>query len=273
MTARILDVSPDEYHALPAFSSTVAKELIARSPLHARCMVGKAPSKLLDRGSVIHRLVLGKGADYEVIQHGDWRTNAAKAARDSARSRGLVPVLAHEFEDYNIAAEHIRIQLAERDIVLDGRSEFAITWTEQTEFGPVECKGMLDHCWPDIGVILDLKITENASPSSVERTSENLGYAIQAAAYSRALVALDPDLQGRVAFAFAFCEPDEPYALNLSEPDGIFQEIGERRWLRAVREWAKCTAENKWPSYGTTTNPLTAPAWALAREGYTADER
>jgi hypothetical protein len=61
--------------------------------------------------------------------------------------------------------------------------------------------------------------------------------------------------------------------MNVCEPDGIFRELGERRWIRAVTEWARCTAENRWPSYGTTVNPITAPTWALAREGYPADDR
>jgi hypothetical protein len=184
-----------------------------------------------------------------------------------------VPVLHDDLEDYHTAAETIRVKLAERDLILDGVSEQAITWVEHTEFGDVTCKGRFDHVWPDLGIILDLKVTENASPSFVERNAENLGYAIQAAAYTRALSAFDPDLQGRVAFAFIFAEAEEPYALNISEPDGIFREIGERRWLRAVREWARCIKENHWPSYGTAVNPITAPSWALAREGYQPDER
>jgi hypothetical protein len=217
--------------------------------------------------------VLGKGKDYAVVQASDWRTKAAQQQRDDARAKGLVPVLAHDFEDYCVAAERIRVELATRKILLDGLSEQAITWVEHTDYGDVQCKGLLDHVWPDVGMILDLKVTADASPTSVERTSENLGYAIQAAAYSRAVAALSPDLAGRVAFAFAFCEADDPWAINISEPDGVFREIGERRWLRAVREWALCKRNNSWPSYGEAVNPISAPSWALAKEGYTADER
>jgi hypothetical protein len=273
MTARILNISLDEYFEHPAFSASVAKTLISRSPLHAKVAASEKPSKILDRGTSIHRLVLGKGKDFAVIQHSDWRTKDAQAQRDAARAQGLIPVLAHEFEDYCNAAESIRVQLADRKLVLDGESELAIEWEEQTPHGPVLCKGMLDHVWLDTGIILDLKVTENAAPSSVERTSENLNYAIQHAAYTRALTALEPDLAGRVAFAFAFCEPEPPHAINLCEPDGIFRELGERRWVRAVHTWAECTKTNHWPGYGPAVNPLTSPSWALAREGYAPDER
>jgi len=273
MTAKILDVTPDEYHARPGFSSTIAKVLIDQSPLHAKASAGLPPSKLLDRGTVIHRLVLGKGKDYAILQFKDWRTDKAKDARDEARKGGLVPVLEHEFADYAAAAEHIRVQLAERGIVLDGASELAVEWIEQTEHGPVTCRAMFDHLWLVEGAILDLKITGDAAPASVERTAENLGYAIQAAAYTRALTALDGDLAGRIKFLFAFCEPDDPYAINVSQPDGVFRELGERRWLRAVSTWAHCQKTGIYPGYGTSINYLNPPAWALAREGYTTDER
>ncbi len=266
--ARILDVTPDEYHARPGLSSSKAKTLIAKSPLHAKSERERDPTKSLDRGNVIHRLVLGKGRDYAVVQANDWRTNVAKAARDEARAQGLVPVLVGDFEEYALAAEKIRVTLADRGYVLDGASELAVEWLEETEHGDVTCRGMMDHVWLETGVIFDLKITADAAPSFVERNAENLGYAIQSAAYTRALVALRPELAGRVDFLFAFCEAEEPYAINVCRPDGMFRELGERRWIRAVNTWGHCEKSGTWPAYGVGVNQLSPPAWALAREDY-----
>lgn len=274
MVAQLLDISIDEYHALDAFSSSMAKTLISRSPAHARAGIRKTPTKAMERGDVIHKLLLGKGKDFEVIEHGDYRTKAAQEKRDEAREKGLVPILAHQIESACVAAESIRIQLADRNIVLDGRSEQAITWTEHTEFGDVLCKALLDHVWLDTGMIVDIKTTDNAALSAVERTAENFGYGIQHAAYTRAVGEFDPDLVGRIGFGFIFCETEEePFAVNICEPDGPFSELGERRWLRAAREWARCTRDNHWPGYGPAVNPISAPTWALAREGYATGER
>jgi hypothetical protein len=274
VSAKLLDVTADEYHAIEAFSSSTAKIVLERSPGHARIGLKKKPTKSLDGGNIIHRLLLGKGKGFDVIQHGDYKTKAAQAKRDAARDAGLVPVLAHEMEGYATAAEAIRVQLADRGIVLDGVSEQAITWVEKTPHGDVLCKGMMDHVWPDVGIILDIKTCEDASQAAIERAAEKYNYAVQSTAYSRALVALDPDLAGRVAFSFAFCETSEPHAVNVTEPDGPFQELGLRRWLRAVNIWAECAARNHWPTtYGANVNPLSPPSWALAREGFTADER
>lgn len=271
---KLLDLSTDEYFALDAFSQSAAKTLLSRSPAHARTGYRKKPTKEMERGDVIHRLVLGKGKDFVVVNADDWRTKAAQQKRDEAHAAGLVPVLVEHFERHNIAAESIRLQLEERGIHLDGTSEQQITWTEHTECGDVQCKGMIDHLVLDAGIVIDLKTTTDASPSTVERQAENLGYAIQAAAYSSALTAIDPELAGRVAFAFVFAEVEqEPYLINVCEPDGVFRELGERRWRRALSTWAKCQRDQHWPGYGGPINPITSPTWALSREGFTTDER
>lgn len=266
--AQIITCTPEEYFKRPGFSSSVAKVVISQSPAHAKAEISREPSKELDRGSAIHRLTLGKGKAFRVAppEVKEWRTNEAKKFRDDARAEGFVPLKAYEFEDYSAASTKLLEQLAARGIVLDGLSECAIEWYEETPHGHLLCKAMLDHLWIEKGMILELKVTENAAPSAIERTAENLGYGIGWAAYTRALTSLRPDLAGRVKFRFAFAEPDEPWALNLCQPDGEFRELGERRWLRACATWAKCEAEQNWPAYGDGVNQLAAPTWALARE-------
>jgi hypothetical protein len=270
VTARILDVTPDEYHVLPGLSSSIAKVVIAKSPLHAKCEADKKPTKEMDFGSVVHRIALGAGKAFEVLDYDSYRTNDAKADRDAARAKGLVPILADDYRRSVVAAKRVVEELGRRGIELDGLSECAIEWFEPTEFGPVQCRAMFDHVWFDRGRVLDLKITGDASPAFVQRNSENLGYAIQQAAYRRGLVALRPELAGREDFLFAFGETDEPFAMNLTRPDGMMRELGERRWLRAVHTWARCMAEDKFPGYGDDINPLSPPPWALSNEDFAA---
>lgn len=276
--ARILDVSPEDYHNLPGLSASTAKTLIDKSPLHAWAehpdLGGKkrTPTKEMDRGTVLHELLLGSGKGIVVLDHKDWRTNASKDDRDKVYADGKTPILAKAYGHLKYARDRIAARLLENGVELDGQSEVAIGWTEITAHGAIECRGMMDHVWLDRGVILDLKITENASPGVVERSAENMGYAIQAAAYQRALGLLRPELAGRTRFLFAFCEPEDPFAVNVCEPDGMFRELGERRWERAVATWAVCKATNKWPGYGQGINSISAPQWALTKEGYSRDE-
>lgn len=272
MTVKILDVTPDEYHQLPGLSASIATTLITRSPLHAWQQhplfgaKGKKPTQEMDLGQVGHTLVLGKGKRFAVLDVKDYKTNDAKAQRDSARAKGFVPIKREAYDGAVTMASRIKERLAEQDIVLNGASELAITWTEDSAHGPVECRGMMDHVFLDRGRVIDLKIVGSAAQTSVERSAENFGYAIQEAAYRSALTKLKPELAGRIEFLFAFCEADEPHAVNLCRGDGMFRELGERRWHRAVETWAECLKNNRWPGYGSGINPLSAPAWAFSRE-------
>jgi len=275
VTAALLDVSPDAYHERPAFSSSLAKVVLSRSPLHAKQGYRKVPTKQMDRGSAAHTFLLGKGKRIACLPYKDWRTDAAKASREKTRAEDMVPLLHSDYTEAEELAKKIRERLKEEHqkdprvpAELDGVSEQAMEWHEETASGPVLCKGMMDHVWLDRGLILDLKIVEDASPSAIERSAENLGYAIQSTAYTRGLSQARPALAGRVKFLFLFVEWDEPYAMNLVEPDGVFREIGERRWLRAVETWGRCLATDTWPAYGSGINRISPPPWALSREDY-----
>ncbi len=310
--ARILNVTPSAYHRLPGFSASLAKVLIGKCAAIAKDAYDRRQEQIaaedeseddddrakdqkqaqLDRGSVLHALVLGKGSErIEVIptealsKNGSFGTVESKAMRDVARRTGKIPVKEPKMVGHEATARAILARLNDAGHVLDGRSEFAIEWYENTPYGPVQCRAMLDHvcAWgldprdetgPVGAVIYDLKIVADAHPDRNERTAEGFGYAIQAAAYTRALTALYPQLGGRIDFRFLFVEPRRPFALwdppNLSGP---FREIGERRWLRAVHAWGKGLATGEWPDYRTEDrNEITAPMWTLKAEGYTPEE-
>lgn len=303
--ARILDVEPDAYHKLPGFSASLAKILIRQSAAHAKDAYDRQAERIaeedeseddedisddkrkrLDQGNVYHALVLGKGRRVEVIpsdklsKSGAYGTKESKALRDGARAAGRIPVKEPELEVHARVAAAIKSQLAAAGHVLDGASELAIEWHEPTPHGPVQCRGMMDHvcAWgldrrDDTGplgaLIYDLKIVGDAAPDRNERTAENLGYAIQVAAYTRALTALYPQLGGRIDFRFLFVESKRPYALWDPMPSGPFREIGERRWRRAVHAWAEGKATGRWPAYRTPDRiEITAPMWTLRNEGY-----
>jgi hypothetical protein len=310
MTARILEVDPATYHKLPGFSASLAKVLITKSAAHAWDVhqrrleqieaedesdedVTDEKRKRLENGTIQHALLLGKGGERIKIipkellsSNGAYGTAAAKAARDGARAAGMIPVKEHEVEIHERVADAIRQRIAGAGHVLDGTSEHAIAWTESTPSGDVECRAMLDHVvmWGVDGhpfdgetapgaIIYDLKIVGDAHPDRCERTAENLGYAIQAAAYTRALTALHPKLGGRIDFRFLFVESKRPYALWDPSLAGAFREIGERRWLRAVNAWAEGLATGRWPDYRTPDRvEITAPIWTLRAEGYQPED-
>ncbi len=272
MTARLLDLDPDAYHMHPGFSASCAKTLIKQSALHAWQGhpafggIAKTPTKEMELGDVIHAIILGNGKTIRIVDHDDWRTNAAKDERKQAYDDGVVPILTKAHEEATFAAMAIMRQLAERGIKLDGDSEQAMEWHEDSPSGPVLCRGMMDHLSRDRLTITDLKTTHDASFRAVEKQAEEFGHAIQWAAYMSGHAKVFPDLEGHVSMRFIFAEPHRPYAINVLEPDGLFRELGQRRWARAVAKWGQCLKDKRWPAYESNGNRLSAPGWALARE-------
>lgn len=255
----------------PSLSSSVAKTIVERSALHAKMThprFGGAPrtSEEMDRGALIHGLVNGGGAGYAVIDADDFRTKAAREARDAARAAGKIPVIASKLEPLLAAADQIRARLSLIGISLSpDHSEVSVFWREPSEAGEVLCRGRLDN-WPGGATIYDLKTTENAAPDAVERSIARFGYDIQVGAYISAIEHLKPELRGRVRFEWIFAEYEPPYSVTRFVAAPSLEEIGRRRWSRAVSTWAECLRTGKWPEYGTQVRHIEAAGWLMMRE-------
>lgn len=280
MTAQLLTIPAREYHLRPELSGSIAKTIIARSELHAWSEhpayggAGKAATKLMDRGAAVGRLLLGKGAELACLPFDDWRTKAAQESRDKARAQDLVPLTHVEHSEYEAAAKEIKSRLDAMGHFISevtGVSEPVVLWQEDSPYGPVACRCMMDHLSIPRATIYELKVVGDAHPEHVERSAESMGYRISAAAYIRALAALRPELIGSIAFQFLFVEPTPPYAIYAPPPSVEFLESGDRDWTSAVSRWARAQRDNHWPGY-ESAGPITRPRWALRRDGYATNE-
>jgi hypothetical protein len=280
--ARILDCTAEEYHKdpceTPSLSSSTAKKLMADSPLHAwtghprfgdeetdedEVAAEDEPTKAKDNGTMIHRLLLGKGAEIVIVEANDFKSKAAREARDEAKAAGKLPIIAHKYDSMLETAEHLRRRLKSYGYDLTGQSEVPIEWFERGIHGPVRCRSMLDHVFINDGVIYDLKTIRSANPKHIGRTWIEKGYDIQAICYPRALEALRPELAGRVEIEFLFAEIKPPYAVVPGSPDGELLQVGELRWGKAVRIWEDCLAKGVWPSYTTSRITFEAPPYQI----------
>lgn len=326
--ARVLDVTPEQYHKLPGLSPSLANTLMSTCLEKARhkyerdvendedaaepdddedasddeeddTRVSADKQKRLDRGSVLHALMLGLGKRLVVIPRADlgkdgrYSTKRSKQLRDDARAAGQIPVKEPEMEVYQRTIAAIRERLAGAGYVLDGRSELAIAWWEPTTLGPVLCRTMLDHVvllaadgWrvdlgappftikPATAVIYEVKFPDDAHPDRSERTAESLGYHIAAAARIRAINALLPSLAGRVEYRYLMCEPRRPYSYWDPTGTGSYLELGRRRWSTAVAMWSRGLKTGQWTGYhdDIMRRQIDLLPWVKRNEGYTDDE-
>lgn len=267
----LVEMSFEDYHKHPAFSSSTAKTLIAESPAHAKAERdnGSGSTRATDKGAIGHRLLLGAGDDFEIIRFDDYKKKAAQEARDAARRAKRVPILEHEHDEISTAVDHVRQRLAGAGVLLDGVSEQTILWNEaDAATGLVQpCRCRVDHL--RIGEakaqILEVKTCATAAPRAIQLAAENMGYAIATAAYKRGVEAALPSLRGCVEYYFIFIELVAPYAINFCAPDAAFEQVGAMRWERAVRTWFECDQSKTWPSYGAGVNKISVPPWVLSR--------
>lgn len=248
-------------------SPSIAATLLQRSPLRAwqaHSKGGAVPSDVTDemrRGKLIDRLLFKTGCEVVIVDADSWRTNVAKAAREEAEARGAIAVLAHKHEEADKVANEIRALLYDRDINLnDGKCQHRVVW----DSAGVACKGFIDLLLTgeDSARIFDLKITDNAAPSSIKL---DMRAQLQHAAYVEAIETLNPEMAGRVTCQFIFAEPDGT-DLSIVEPDGMLASMATSRWKRAVAQWGACLASGKWPGYSRDVYRVEAKPWEMDAE-------
>jgi PDDEXK-like domain of unknown function (DUF3799) len=269
--AKILHgISSEDYYADrlpdgggPSLSSSIAKILLEKTPEQARLAHPRLrslqetedyaddSSDAKDAGSLTHRLVLGKGASLAIVDFEDWRTKAAKAARDEARAAGKIPVLKRIYDEAFLSSRRIRERLHNRGVLLDGESEMVFQWSEKALDGTeVRCRAAMDHVRFGVGKVqcIDIKTLESARPDMCQWHVGDYDHDVQFAAYESALRAIsDPALQ--LDFLFAFVEREPPNIVTIAEFSEKAKAFGRMRWQIAVDRWADCLKLGSWRAY------------------------
>lgn len=273
------DIEPRLYHRdpcpTPSLSASIAKLLLAcpRKAWHAHPRLNpdwtageSTPER--DFGAAVHSMVLGKGADVVAVSAKDWRTGAAKAAREEAREAGRVAILADRYADAVRMVRALREQLVSHELgwVFErGHAEQMLTWCEDG----VWCRSLLDYWRPDLNLIVDYKTTGgSADPDTWARALYQMAGDIQAPFYLRGMraagIARDP------RFVFVVQETDPPYAACVMGLDPAALGMAGRKVEQAIDDWRECLLTGVWPGFPATICWLAAPVYEerklLARE-------
>ena len=248
----------------PSLSAGIAGKLLNLSPAHAWHAYNEQRQNYRRDGSigtVFHALFLGKGADYEVIEAGDFRTKAAREARDEALENGKTPIKEADFDTAQVMVERAVAQLEAHEIgnFTNDRSckaEQTLLWRE----GDVWCRACVDWlpnylgCGPIDAPIINLKTTTCAEPDWWQRNALRCGYDLSEAHYVRGIRHLF-DLEIRELFVVVESKP--PYALSVNMlPNGALA-MAERKRAYAVQRWGECLKRGSWPAYPSHICTLT----------------
>lgn len=276
--AVVRDLPHEQYLRHPALSFSGAKVLIRPAgPARFRHERehGRPPKDEFDVGHAAHNAVLGVGPELVVVDAADWRTNAAKEARELARASGKVPVLSATASKVADMARALRAHpIASRLLhPRSGEPEVSLFWRDEQH--GVDRRGRVD--WlrtPDADgrlILADYKTTTDASPDAIARSLWSYGYDMQAAWYRDLVVGLG--LAKSAPFLFVFQEVAAPYLVHVVEPAPDDLMRGEDKNRRALQLFADCTERDVWPGYNDTgITTVTAPAWAARQFELEQDE-
>jgi hypothetical protein len=264
-----------EYHGDPApkpsLSSSLAKLLLDRSPLHAwtaspRLNPAWEPevSDVFDVGRAAHRAVLGRGGDYVAYPeallgaNGAASTKAAKEWAEEQRAAGRTPLKREQVDAVEAMARATRSHLDACGIQLDPRlSELSAI----AEIDGTWCRVRVDNApdrpvmLPGIGprkVLIDFKSCENATPEKCRKAVENYGYDVQKQHYTETWSAATGEDR---AFLFVFTEKEPPYGTCvlwlLDEPghSADWLEDAQDKVRAARTTWRECLQADEWPGY------------------------
>ncbi len=250
----------------PSFNSGMGKALLTQSPLHAKLSHPRLNpnyrgehSSRMDLGTVAHAVLLeGDESGVELIDADDWRTKAAKEARDIARAAGKVPMLAKDMYTVRamVKAAVDAIYVSELcEYWMEAIPEQSLIWQE----GGTWCRSRPDKLTKNGRVYFDFKTTQDANPAKFVRNIINNGYDIQVALGIRGIKALIPDANPTAVFVCQEIEP--PYAVSFVSLEPQFLSIANERLELALYRWRDCLQHKEWPGYPSRVCYVSAPGY------------
>jgi hypothetical protein len=264
LTVGAHDILERDYHLDPAMepslSNSIARVIWDSCPLkawldHPRCnpnYVPSVPTKDMEFGTLVHKLMLEKGAEVDICTADDWKTKFAQEFRKDSRESGHLPVLQHIYDDGLKCKAGALRELTRLGILADfnaGVSERTYIWREdQCYLRTMIDKVLVDDTTCTINV-MDLKVTGDASPEACYKKISEMSYDIQEHMQIRALQNIYPHLAGRIKHMFIFIEREFPYLCTPVELTAVGKHNGAGKFGYTFGLWKKAMATGKWPGY------------------------
>lgn len=249
----------------PSMSTGTVKALTTKSRKHAwwnHPRLGGAPSSSSSasrKGTAVHREVFGGDDSIVVLDFKDYRTKAAREARDAAEEAGKVPMLKHEWVDIEAAAEPARDALARIGV---GRCEV----THLSKVDGVWQRSRHDWIDTDLPIVIDGKSVSCADPVEwAKRVPMGGGYHWQAELGLEGLAQLTGIPLREWRWFWLLIEVEPPYCCSLVEADPAMLELAGEQIARARRLWRECLDTQQWPGFEINLANVyraTPTAWA-----------
>jgi hypothetical protein len=219
-------------------------------------------------GSAVHTHVLELDqwdARYVTAPEGiNRRTNAGKAewqAFETAATGRTVLAKADAELVMRMGHSVFRHPAAAMLLAMPGKAETTHMWIDEAT--GLQCKCRPDWLTDDGSLIVDLKTTEDASPSGFQKSVANWRYHVQAAWYLSGVAEATGTCPDQ--FIFIVVEKKPPYAVAVYAADAEMIGLGAKQAVRDLDTLATCKAANAWPGYSDQIETISLPPWMRPR--------
>ncbi len=150
--------------------------------------------------------------------------------------------------------------MAARLMRLEGKAEQSVYWIDKETGELCRCR---PDWWPG-NFVVDVKTTEDASPSGFGKSIATYAYDVQDAFYTDGLAAAGKPIR---AFLFLAVEKSacvvegQSFGVAVYQLDEASRELGRAKYRTDLRTFAQCKATGIWPNYGDTIQPVSLPQW------------
>jgi len=204
-----------------------------------------------DQGTAVHNLLLEGGNNIVVVSGFDnWKKDAAKEARDAARSIGKTALLTKQFDIVSAMVEAATKQIREceelgiTDLPTEGDTELTYIWQDAYD---VWCRVRPDWTSKNRKKIVDIKTTgTSANPDEYSGHINRMNYPIQSVLYRRGVHHIE---QSNPSFTFVAIEDEPPYLCSFHGIDFVNEDMAHEKIMWAMRKWRECLDTGNWFGY------------------------
>lgn len=154
-------------------------------------------------------------------------------------------------------------------LIEGAHAEMSVQWKD-SDTG-ILCKARLDCYNEELGTVVDLKTTIDASPAGFARKLYAYGYNRQAAWYLDSLRAHN---EAAYHFVFIAVEKEPPYSLGLYRLSDEAIKLSRTENQALLRRYAECLRTDSWPGYTDGIEDISIPKYGIAdmEEQYGTEE-
>jgi len=135
--------------------------------------------------------------------------------------------------------------------------------------------GVLKKCRTDLfdlnnGIVVDLKTTDDVSPTAFAKSVINFRYLVQEGWYRDVLD--EANGQEPELWIWLVVEKEYPHPVGIYQLDADDVEMGRQLGRRDLDRIIECQKTNLWPDYGDSgIQTITLPGWARSSLGFTQE--